>query len=178
LPAGKEVAKKEGWKHNIFCLTAIGMLYRSPIIAITHHSSRISATARKWHHNCKSITLIMLKPYHVLALDSIKNQLRSLHQIAHPCSEFVEAVGDEVCVGDFIKFRTVVCVPPAANASPVLRAINFRVSAALGQVWGYFNNEEGNVCCKVNMYLKEEEFLRRVTFPGVAAIPGRIMFAQ
>jgi hypothetical protein len=120
----------------------------------------------------------MLKPYHVIAFDTINNHLRRLHQRAHPCSEFVEAVGDEVCIGDFIKFRTVVCIPPAVNASSVLRAINFRVRASLGQVLGYLNNEDGKMCCKVKLYLQEEEFPRSVTFPGVATVPGRILSAQ
>jgi hypothetical protein len=45
-------------------------------------------------------------------------------------------------------------------------------------VLGYFGNEEVNACCKVNLYMKEEQIPSQVAFSGVATVPGRILFAQ
>jgi hypothetical protein len=43
---------------------------------------------------------------------------------------------------------------------------------------GFVYNEWGDMCCKVNIYWKQDRVPRRVTFPGVVTVPDRILFVQ
>jgi hypothetical protein len=64
----------------------------------------------------------MSKPYRIVASESINNQLATYKQRGRPLSEFVAAVGDDVCVGDFVKFYNLTCTPPPLpDDRPVMR---------------------------------------------------------
>jgi hypothetical protein len=99
-------------------------------------------------------------------------------KIMRPCSEYVVAVGDEVRVGDFVKFGTVMCSPTNHDVPPTPHAIAFSFSTVLGQVLSYLENDAGVLCCKVNLYLKQGQVLSRVSMPGIDTVPRRILFVQ
>jgi hypothetical protein len=40
---------------------------------------------------------------------------------------------------------------------------------------GFLANEGGDMCCKVNVCWKQDRVPRRVIFPGVVTVPGRIL---
>jgi hypothetical protein len=120
----------------------------------------------------------MAKPYIIEDFTTIYNQLVWHEQRRRPCSEYVAAVGDEVRVGDFVKFGTVRCSPTNRDVPPTPHAIAFSFSTVLGQVLSYLDNEVGVLCCKVNLYLKQGQVPSRVSMPGIDTVPRRILFVQ
>jgi hypothetical protein len=53
----------------------------------------------------------MSKPYFIEDYNGINNQLMAHGQRGHPCSEYIEFVGDDVRAGDLITFSSVTCSP-------------------------------------------------------------------
>jgi hypothetical protein len=86
------------------------------------------------------------------------------------------AVGDEVRVGNFVKFGTVRCSPTNCNAPPTPHAIAFSFSTVLGQVISYLDNDVGVLFCKVNLYLKQGKVTSIVSMPGIDSVPRRFFF--
>jgi hypothetical protein len=120
----------------------------------------------------------MSKPYVIEDYNVINNQLMAHEQRGRPCSEYVESVGDDVRAGDFITFSSVTCSPALSGEKQIEHSVLFPVSSSVGQVLGFLDNEGGDMCCKVNIYWKQDRVPRRVTFPGVVTVPDRILFVQ
>jgi hypothetical protein len=119
----------------------------------------------------------MSKPYSIESHEAICNQLVAQQARGRPCSEYVESVGGEVRVGDFMKFRRVTCKPPLPDTETPL-AISFVVLSSLAQGMGFFENEAGYMCCNTNLYVRLNRFPSRVTFQGIVKVPKRVLFAQ
>jgi hypothetical protein len=89
------------------------------------------------------------------------------------------AVGDDVCVGDFVKFCTLTCTPPPLpDDSPITNEHIVCVRSTVGQVLGYFEEGEGDFCCTINLHIKQNQVPRCVKVPGVSTVPSRILLAQ
>jgi hypothetical protein len=90
----------------------------------------------------------------------------------------VESVGDNVRAGDSIRFSSVTCSPTLSGERQIEHSVLFPVSSSMGQVMGFLANEGGDMCCKVNIYWKQDRVPRRVTFPGVVTVSDHILFVQ
>jgi hypothetical protein len=78
-----------------------------------------------------------------------------------------------------VRFGTLTCTPHLSGARPVPHAINFGIRSTFGQVLGYLENEGGDLCCTINVHIKEEQVPRCVSVPGISAdVPSRILMAQ
>jgi hypothetical protein len=99
-------------------------------------------------------------------------------QRGRPYSEYVESNGDDVRAGDFITYSSVTCSPTISGERQIEHSAMFPVSSSVGQVMEFLANEGGDMCCKVNIYWKQDRVPRRVTFPGVVTVPDPILFVQ
>jgi hypothetical protein len=120
----------------------------------------------------------MSNPYVIYDYNSINNQLMAHEKRGHPCSEYVESVGDNVRADDLITFSLVTCSPTLSGEIQIEHSVLFPVSSYVGQVLGFLANEGGDMCCKVNIYWKQDRVASIVTFPGVVYVPDRIIFVQ
>jgi hypothetical protein len=54
----------------------------------------------------------------------------------------------------------------------------FPVLSSVGQVMGFLANEGDDMCCKVNIYWKQDRVPRRFAFAGVVTVPDLIVFRR
>jgi hypothetical protein len=131
-----------------------------------------------YHSHTNNTLIIMSKPYLIEDYNGINNQLVAHEQRGRPCSEYMESVGDDVRAGDFITCGLVTCSPALSGERQIEHSVLFPVSSSVGKVLGFLANEGGDMCCKVNIYWKQDRVPRRVTLPGVVIVPDRILFVQ
>jgi hypothetical protein len=74
----------------------------------------------------------MSKPYVIEDYNGINNQLMAHETRGHPCSEYVESVGNDIRAGDFITFHSVTCSPTLSGERQIEHYVLFPVLSSVG----------------------------------------------